>query len=130
MKSTPLLDRVRAAIGRRAEISERRMFGGVCFMAGGHMIGGVTGDGELIIRVGPAKYEDSLTHPHVRLMDFTGRPMRGFVVVEPPGCAADDALLFWLERGLSHARSLPPKTAATRKTAKSPPKGARRSKSA
>lgn len=110
---TTLLDRVRAAIGRRAGVTERRMFGGCCFMADGNMIGGVTGEGELIVRVGPEKYEDSLTHPHVRMMDFTGRPMRGFVVVEPAGVAGDDGLLFWLERGLKYARSLPAKAAST-----------------
>jgi hypothetical protein len=85
------------------------MFGGCCFMVQGNMLGGVTGSDQLIIRVGPDEYADALRHPHAREMDFTGRPMRGFVAVEPDGIARSEDLKFWLEWGLTFARSLPAK---------------------
>jgi len=107
-----LLKRVRKVFSRRKNISEKRMFGGHCFFANGNMIGGVTGDGELIIRVGPDVYEDALGHQHSRKMDFTGRPMRGFVVVEEAGFESDADLKFWLNRGHDYAKSLPPKPTA------------------
>ena len=111
MTTHSLLDRVRSMLLERDGVTEKRMFGGHCFMINGHMIGGVTGKGELILRVGPERYEESLGYPHAREMDFTGRPMRGFVMIDPLGCDADADLSFWLERGASYARSLPPKPA-------------------
>jgi hypothetical protein len=88
------------------------MFGGHCFFANGNMIGGVTGKGELVIRVGPNRYDEALRHPHAGKMDFTGRPMRGFVVVSESGCANDADLKSWIDLGAKYARSLPPKNAS------------------
>ena len=84
------------------------MFGGLCFMVGGNMLGGVMGD-EIIVRVGADRYEDALELPHAREMDFTGRPMRGFVVVSSDGVTSDEGLNEWAQRGLKFALSLPPK---------------------
>ena len=100
--------RVRQSLGEQEGIVERKMFGGLCFMAHGNMLGGVMGD-ELIVRVGAEGYEDALQLPHTREMDFTGRPMRGFVIVAPEGIACDDGLDEWVRRGLKFATSLPPK---------------------
>ena len=85
------------------------MFGGLCFMAGGHMCFGVLGS-EIMVRVGPEAYEASLVLPHAREMDFTGRSMRGLVYVDCDGISEDEDLSVWLERGISYARSLPPKS--------------------
>ncbi len=86
------------------------MFGGNCFSANGNMIGGVTGNDELMVRVGPDIYETVLQQEaNARPMDFTDRPLRGFVFVDPDGCDTDAKLRAWLDRGLKHARSLPPK---------------------
>ncbi len=89
-------------------MSERKMFGGLCFMSSGHMCFGVLGD-EIMVRVGPDAYEEALHLPSVREMDFTGRSMRGMVYVGSVGIAEDEELEVWLRRGLSYARSLPPK---------------------
>jgi TfoX N-terminal domain len=85
------------------------MFGGHCFLVNGNMLGAVTGSSELIIRVGAEDYRDALRHPFAREMDFTGRPMRGFVVVESQGFATAEDLKFWLEWSHAFASSLPAK---------------------
>ena len=100
--------RIRQSLGEQAGITERKMFGGLCFMAHGNMLGGVMGD-EIIVRVGAERYEDALNLPHAREMDFTGRPMRGFVVVASEGIASDERLNEWVRRGVQFAISLPPK---------------------
>ena len=100
--------RVRQSLGDETGIVERKMFGGLCFMAHGNMLGGVMGD-EIIVRVGADRYEDALKQPHAREMDFTGRPMRGFVVVASEGIASDERLDEWVRRGVQFATSLPAK---------------------
>ena len=106
--SEELALRMRQCLGEHAGITELKMFGGLCFMASGNMLGGVMGD-EIIVRVGADGYEDALRLPHAREMDFTGRPMRGFVVVSSDGIASNDGLDEWVHRGLKFATSLPPK---------------------
>ncbi len=100
--------RIRQSLGEQAGVTERKMFGGLCFMVQGNMLGGVMGD-EIIVRVGAERYEDALKQPHAREMDFTGRPMRGFVVVASEGIASDERLDEWVQRGVQFATSLPPK---------------------
>ena len=100
--------RVRAVFQTEPGYSERKMFGGICFMVGGNMAVGVTGN-DLMVRPGPDNFEAALALPHARLMDFTGRPMKGFVYVESLGIATDAALAEWVERGAAFARSLPAK---------------------
>ena len=106
--SEELALRMRQCLGEQAGVTERKMFGGLCFMVSGNMLGGVMGN-EVIVRVGADRYEDALELPHAREMDFTGRPMRGFVVVSAEGIASDDGLDDWVQRGLKFALSLPPK---------------------
>ena len=101
-----LAERVRTLLGAGA--TERKMFGGIAFMAGGHMACGVLGD-ELMVRLGPELADAALDEPHTRVMDMTGRPMRGFVVVTPAGLASEEALAGWVRRGEAYAASLPPK---------------------
>ncbi len=105
-----LLQRVRKALAREAGLAERRMFGGVCFTIGGHMACGVRGR-ELVVRVGPAAHPAALAEPHARPMDFTGKPLAGFVYVAPTGLAGARELAKWLRRGVRYVKSLPPKTA-------------------
>jgi TfoX/Sxy family transcriptional regulator of competence genes len=100
--------RIRQSLGEQTGIVERKMFGGLCFMAHGNMLGGVMGD-EIIVRVGAERYEDSLHLPHARPMDFTGRPMRGFVIVASEGIESEEGLDEWVARGVNFAISLPPK---------------------
>lgn len=103
-----LAQRIREILQPRAGISERKMFGGLAFMADDHMFVGILGD-TLMVRVGPGEYAKALTMPHVREMDFTGRPMKGYVFVAPEGFESDQALQHWVQLGLAFASSLPPK---------------------
>jgi hypothetical protein len=103
-----LAERVRDLVGSETQVSERKMFGGLCFMVGGNMSFGIV-ESELMVRVGPDAYPAALALPHAREMDFTGRAMRGMVFVADDGIAEDDALMAWLDRGLAYAQSLPVK---------------------
>ncbi|HUF53196.1 MAG TPA: TfoX/Sxy family protein [Dehalococcoidia bacterium] len=103
-----LAERIRAVMGAEFNVNEKKMFGGVAFMIGGNMACGPVGD-ELMVRVGPEAYDDALARPHARPCDFTGRPMRGMVLVGRQGIASDDDLAAWVESGAAYARSLPAK---------------------
>jgi hypothetical protein len=84
------------------------MFGGLAFLWQGHMFCGIAGE-DLMVRVGTERYEQALLEPHTRAMDFTGRPMKGYVYVEPEGFEANDELKNRVNRGLEFVLSLPPK---------------------
>jgi TfoX/Sxy family transcriptional regulator of competence genes len=103
-----LAERVREALVGRIEVSERRMFGGIAFMVAGNMAVGIVGE-DLMVRLGPDDAERALGEPHVRPMDFTGRPMKNMVFVGPQGVASDDHLAAWVDAGADYASSLPPK---------------------
>jgi hypothetical protein len=103
-----LAGRVRALLADREDVSERRMFGGLTFLLGGRMCCGVHGD-ELILRLGPDSADQALAASHVRPMDFTGRPMRGFVTGRPEGLVGDE-LGRWVGLAAEFAESLPPKS--------------------
>lgn len=111
-----LATRIRALLSDRPDIREQSMMGGLTFMSGGKMACGVIGD-QLMVRVGPEDHAEALTRPHVRPMDFTGRPLSGFVYVAPAGIKTRAALTEWLERGLAYAA-----VAATRPTSRARPK--------
>jgi hypothetical protein len=87
---------------------EKRMFGGIGFLIGGNMACGVNRE-NLIVRVGPEQYDAALAEPHVRPFDMTGRPMKGWIVVAPDGCATEADLGSWIQRGVAIAQSLPEK---------------------
>ncbi len=110
-----LASRVRATLGAKTEFEEIKMFGGLCFTVRGHMCCGVMND-ELMLRVGADAYEDALGRPGARVMDFTGKPMKGMVIVEPKGVTNGRALRAWIQRGLAFVTSLPPKTPRRRPT--------------
>ena len=103
-----LAQRVRRALAGRPGISERKMFGGIAFMLNGNMCAGVIRD-QLMLRVGPAHFEDALAQPHARPMDFTGRAMKGMVYVGREGLRSDAGLAGWLRRGVEFAATLPAK---------------------
>ena len=105
-----LAERIRALVSDDLDVRERKMFGGLCFMHWGNMLCGVESH-RLMLRVGPDAHADALAQPHAAPMDFTGRPMKGIVFVEPPGIATDRDLEEWLNRGLKFSSSLPRKGA-------------------
>ncbi len=104
-----LADRVRAALARRRGVSEKKMFGGVAFLANGHMFCGVNRD-DVVVRVGPDAWAKALSRKHARPMDFTGRPLSGYVYVAPPGVRTAASLKTWVDQGLRFARTLPPRS--------------------
>ena len=103
-----LAERIRRALAGYEGVTEKKMFGGVTFMSLGRMLCGVVRD-DLMVRVGPDRYEEALSLPGVRPMDFTHRPMKGMVFVSPSACAGDDALQWWVALGLEFVNSLPTK---------------------
>jgi hypothetical protein len=103
-----LAQRIREHLGPLSGVSEREMFSGITFMIDGNMVCGVIGE-ELIARLGPEAAADALRRPEARVFDFTGRPMRNWVVVEPGALEDDGALAEWVDDCLDYARSLPPK---------------------
>jgi len=89
-------------------VEPKKMFGGLVFMVNGHMCCGVIKD-EIMVRVGPKRYEDALNKPYARKMDFTGKPFKGSVYVGCDGFESDEDLLMWVEMGLHFVLSMPPK---------------------
>jgi TfoX/Sxy family transcriptional regulator of competence genes len=99
-----LANRVREAVPTDAEVTERKMFGGLAFLVGGHMFVGIVGR-ELMVRLG---YQQALELDNVREMDFTGRPMKNMIFVQPAGLHGP-ALEHWVTAAADHARTLAPK---------------------
>jgi len=110
-----LAARVRKLLAGRADVVEKRMFGGLCFMVNGAMCCGLT-QTEFLVRVGPAQFEAALARPHTRPMDFTGRPSKSTVYVAAAGLRTDKALAEWVARGLQFVLQSAP---GTRKRARS-----------
>jgi TfoX/Sxy family transcriptional regulator of competence genes len=106
-----LADRIRHALAGETHVVQKRMFGGLAFLLNGHMCCGVVGS-ELMLRVGPDAFAAALGRPHARPMDFTGRPLTGFVYVEPAGLRSAQALARWVALGITYVKSLPPKKPA------------------
>ncbi len=100
-----LADQVRACLQQVAGVSEKKMFGGLAFMAGGHLTVGVYGDG-LIARIGAQGMEAATAEPGVRPFDMTGRPMRGIVVIDS-AVLDDKALDRWVGQARSYVAGLP-----------------------
>jgi TfoX/Sxy family transcriptional regulator of competence genes len=103
-----LANRIRAELGPIPGLVEKKMFGGTGFLVQGNMACGVHGN-DLIVRVGPERYEQALATPYAKPFDMTGRPMSGWVVVTPAGFSGEDDLRAWVRQGLEYALSLPAK---------------------
>lgn len=101
-------ERIRECFAERYDIEEKKMFGGLAFMHNGNMCVGVVRD-TLMARVGPEQYQQALKLPHAREMDFTGKPLKGFVYVEPEGFETDKELRAWIKRCENFTASLPAK---------------------
>ena len=104
-----LADRIRSVLAGRDDVTEQKIFGGIAFMIAGRMAVGVMRD-DLMVRLGADREEGAVAQAHVRPMDFTGRPMRGFVYVAPAGIADDGELARWVRAGVAFAVSQPPRT--------------------
>lgn len=107
-----LAERVRAGIDQ--PVVAKRMFGGITFMLNGNMLCCVSAKG-LMVRVGAEAEPEALERPFVARCLGAGRPMAGFLLVEPRGVSEDADLAAWLARALAYVVSLPPKNAKPRK---------------
>lgn len=107
--SESLASRIRDALARKRNIEEKKMFGGVGFLLNGNMLVGVWKN-SLIVRLGPDNYDDALLEPHVRKFDITGKPMKGWIMVEPDGIENDDQLVGWIQRAIDFVGRLAKKS--------------------
>jgi TfoX/Sxy family transcriptional regulator of competence genes len=101
-----LAQRVRARLAAEEDITERAMFGGLAFLLRGNMAVGITGE-DLMVRVGPDGSDDALERPHTRPFDMTGRPMKGWILVEPEGVRTEAELAEWVAQGVAFLGSPP-----------------------
>lgn len=104
-----LAGRVRELVGGDPDVTEKKMFGGLAFLAGGHLAVAASGKGGLMVRVEPQQTDDLLAQPGVGPFEMRGRPLDGWLRVEPDGVRTDGQLEAWVARGVGYARSLPPK---------------------
>jgi hypothetical protein len=101
--------RIRELLGERADLSEKAMFGGLAFLIGGNMSVAASSQAGLLVRVGPERHEEALSRPHTRIMEFTGRSLKGWIYVDPPGYERDRDLEQWVEWGVACALVSPKK---------------------
>jgi hypothetical protein len=90
-----LVERIRAVLADRTDVVERKMFGGVAFIVGGRMACGPHGD-RLIVRIGREAARRYIGRPHVKPMDFTGRVLSTFAMIEPEGIRTESRLRKWV----------------------------------
>jgi len=102
-----LAERIRSELDRVPTI-EKKMFGGVGFLLNGNMVCGVNKE-NLIVRVDPAKHEALLKKPYARPFDLTGRPMKGWLLVEASGVKSKKQLGAWIKESMGFVSGLPPK---------------------
>lgn len=104
-----LADRIRSLLSGDLNISEKKMFGGVCFMLNGNMMCGPVKSGNMMLRVGKELEAEARAKPFTREMDFTGKPMKGFIFVEPEGFETDQQLYAWIAFTTKFVGALPAK---------------------
>ena len=102
-----LAERIRSQLDG-IPFEEKKMFGGVGFLLNGNMACGVN-KADLIVRIDPEKQTSLLKKPHAKPFDLTGRPMKGWLVIEAEGCKTDKQLSAWVKEGIEFALTLPPK---------------------
>jgi TfoX/Sxy family transcriptional regulator of competence genes len=104
-----LADRIRALLGERAGLTEKKMFGGLAFLIGGNMAIAASGQGGILVRVDPDESEALVASTPARLLEMRGREMPGWLRVDSADVASDGDLAVWVERGAAYAASLQPK---------------------
>jgi TfoX/Sxy family transcriptional regulator of competence genes len=104
-----LANRVRELLAGEPDLTEKKMFGGLAFLVGGHMAVSASGQGGLLLRVDPEQTEALRAKPHAAAFEMRGRAMDGWLRVEPDGLRTRAQLQRWVARGVGYARSLPPK---------------------
>jgi len=106
--SEALADRIRVALAGTKKIVEKKMFGGIAFMINDKMCVGVHKD-DLILRCEPDMTDELIVKKGARPFDLSGKPMKGWLLVESGGCKTDKQLIAWIKEGVEFASTLPPK---------------------
>jgi hypothetical protein len=106
--SHSLAERIRQVFAQRRDVAEKKMFGSVCFLLHGNLCVGVWHN-SLIARLGPDRAAAALKEPYIGEFDVTGRPMKGWVMIEPEGIETDEQLREWVEESLEFVMTLPRK---------------------
>jgi TfoX/Sxy family transcriptional regulator of competence genes len=104
-----LAERIRGLVAGEPDVAERKMFGGLAFLVGGHMSVAAGGQGGLMVRIDPGEADALLAEPNARPFEMRGRAVRGWLRVDPEGLRSERELSAWVRRGVAFARSLPPK---------------------
>jgi TfoX/Sxy family transcriptional regulator of competence genes len=104
-----LADRIRAQLGDRADLTEKKMFGGLGFMIAGNMAIAASGQGGILVRVDPEESDELVATTPAEPMEMRGRQMAGWLRVDTDDVADDAVLREWVERGAGYVASLPPK---------------------
>ena len=104
-----LANRLRDFLAGEEGITEQRMFGGLAFLVNGNMSVAASGQGGLLVRVDPKDTDELLAKPHAQPFEMRGRPMDGWLRVDAEGARTKRQLEPWVRRGVTYARSLPPK---------------------
>lgn len=102
-----LAERIRTELGEIPFV-EKKMFGGVGFLVHGNMAVGVHKE-DMIVRVDPEKHSKLIKKTGAKLFDITGRPMKGWLAVEPEGCKTAKQMNVWVKESVEFALTLPPK---------------------
>jgi TfoX/Sxy family transcriptional regulator of competence genes len=104
-----LANRIRELVGGEADLTEKKMFGGLAFLVGGNMAVAASGQGGLMVRVDPGETDALVAKPHAKPFEMRGREMQGWLRVDDEGVRTKRQLEPWVKRGVAYARSLPPK---------------------
>lgn len=112
--SEKLAGRISKLLSVNKGLVEKKMFGGICYMLKDKMLAGIVED-KLMIRCMKKDYDTLLKKPHAAVMTFTGKPMKGFLYVEPAGIKTDNQLQKWLDIGVEFVKKSPPKMKKNKK---------------
>ncbi len=104
-----LANRLRELLADEDAITEKKMFGGLAFLKHGNMTVSASRNGGLLARIDPAKTDEALARPHVKLMEMGKRTMDGWITVAPEGLKTKRDLSAWVKRSLTYVGTLPPK---------------------
>ncbi len=97
-------DRMKKLMRKHKGIKDKKMFGGVSFLLNGKMFCGLIKD-DIVVRINPDD-QHLLKKRGVRLMDFTGKPMKGFIYVNPSGYKTDKILYEWMKTGMDFVATI------------------------
>jgi TfoX/Sxy family transcriptional regulator of competence genes len=105
-----LANRIRELLAAEKGVTEKKMFGGLAFLLGGHMAVAASGQGGLMVRVDPGETDALSAKPHAGPFEMRGRALQGWLRVDTEGVRTKRQLEPWVRRGVGYVRSLPPKT--------------------